>query len=98
MLWWLAFGRSIPVVESRSRNRMSSRLYDRGDSLVLQGRGRRVLRRVTTMLAGYGLGAGETRGIANVRRALEQNKVLRRLLCLRVGTGREVLTIELELR
>jgi hypothetical protein len=69
---------------------MSSRLNDRDDSLVLQRRGRRVLRlgRVTTMLADDGLLAGKTRGIANVRRVLEQNKVLRRrLLRLRVGTG-----------
>jgi hypothetical protein len=40
------------------------------------------------MLADDGLLAGKTRGIANVRRVLEQNKVLRRrLLRLRVGTG-----------
>jgi hypothetical protein len=71
-------------------------LYDRGDSLVLQGSGRGELGRVATMLAVDGLAVGQTRGTANAGRVLEQNKVLRWKLCWRAETG-EVLR-ELRLR
>jgi len=49
---------------------------------------------VTTMLASYGLGVGQTRGTANARRPLEQNEVLMRLR-LRVGTGEVLMRREM---
>jgi hypothetical protein len=93
LLW--ALRRIKPIRESRSRYRMSSGLNDRSDSLILQRRGRCECRRVTTMLASYGLGVGQTRGTANARRPLEQNEVLSGK-GLRVGIG-EILMREREL-
>jgi hypothetical protein len=69
--------RVVPIGQGRSRNRVSSSLNDRSDSLVLQ-RGGRVgeVRRVTAILAGGGRLVGQTRGTANVGRPIEQNEVL----------------------